>query len=101
MELSIKKAATLTGHSGSVYALDRGVSEHTFFSGSADKFVALWNLKTFQAEKFAASFPAPVYSLCHIPEKKLLLAGTSAGSIHLLNLETKEELKILQHHTAA
>jgi WD40 repeat protein len=101
MQLNIKKIATLTGHSGSVYALDVGVSEYTFFSGSSDKFVVLWNLKTLQPEKFAASFPSPVYSVCHIPEKKLLLVGTSAGSIHVLDLATKEEIKILQHHTAA
>jgi WD40 repeat protein len=101
MSLRIKKIATLTGHSGSVYALDKGTSEYTFFSGSSDKFVALWNLKTFHAEKFAASFPSPVYSLCHIPEKKLLLVGTSAGGIHVLDLEKKEEIKTLQHHTSA
>ncbi len=101
MQLNVKKIATLNGHSGSVYALDKGISEHTFFSGSSDKFVGLWNLKTFQAEKFAASFPSPVYSVCHIPEKKLLLVGTSAGSIHVLDLATKEELKILQHHSSA
>ena len=52
-----------------------------------------------QAEKFAAQFPAIVYSICHIPEKKLLLVGTSAGSIHVLDLEKKQEIKILQHHT--
>ena len=101
MRLHIKKVATLTGHSGSVYALDSGPSEYTFFSGSSDKFVALWNLKTFEAEKFAAAFPYPVYSVCHIPEKKLVLVGTSAGSIHVLDLEKKEEIKIVQHHTSA
>lgn len=100
MQLKIKKTTSLTGHSGSIYALDKGVSEHTFFTGSGDKHVALWNLQTLESEKFAASFPAAVYSLCHIPEKKLLLVGTSAGSIHILDLERKEEIKILQHHTA-
>lgn len=100
MQIKIKKAATLKGHNGSIYALDNGISEHTFFTGSSDKFVALWNLQTFQAEKFAASFPSPVYSICNIPEKQLLLVGTSAGSIHALDLQKKEEIKILQHHTA-
>src|SRR3972149_1719105 len=100
MKLNIKKITTLTGHSGSIYALDKGISEHTFFSGSTDKFIALWNLQTLSPEKFAASFPDAIYSICHIPEKKLLLAGTAAGSIHILDLEKKEEIKILQHHTA-
>ena len=101
MQLLIKKIATLKGHSGAVYALDKGTSEHTIFSGCSDKFVALWNLETFQAEKFVAAFPSPVYSICLILERKLLLVGTSAGSIHILDLATKEEIKILQHHTDA
>ena len=85
---------------GSVYALDNGPSENTIFSGSSDKFIALWNLKTLQAEKFAARFPAIIYTICHIPEKKKLLVGTSAGSIHIVDLNTMQEIKILQHHTA-
>ncbi|MCE9540122.1 MAG: WD40 repeat domain-containing protein, partial [Bacteroidetes bacterium] len=99
MQLNIKKTATLIGHSGSVYTIDKGISEQTIFTGSGDKFIALWNLETLEAEKFAESFPAAIYSLCHIPEKNLLLAGTSAGSVHILDLIRKEEIKILQHHT--
>ena len=101
MNLSISKITAFTGHSGAVYALDGGTSGHTVFSGSSDKFVALWNLETKEAEKFAAQFPAIVYSICHVPEKQLLLVGTSAGSIHILDLVKKEEIKILQHHTEA
>lgn len=100
MKLEVKKIGTLTGHSGAVYALEKGADPSHIFSGSSDKFVALWNLETLQAEKFAAQFPAIVYAICHIPEKKILLVGTSTGSIHILNLETKEEIKILQHHTS-
>lgn len=99
MQMDVKKIATLTGHNGSIYTVERGISAQTVYTGSGDKFVALWNLQTMQAEKFAASFPAAVYSLCHIPEKNLLLAGTSAGSVHILDLKGKEEVKILQHHT--
>jgi len=100
INIDVKHIATLTGHNGCVYAMDKGLSEHTVFTGGSDMFIALWNLDTLQAEKFAASLPAPVYAICHIPEKKLLLAGTTTGSIHILDLERKEEIKILQHHTA-
>lgn len=71
MRIEVKKIATLTGHKSSVYALDIGPFEHLIFSGSGDKIIAQWNLKTFQAEKFAPSFPAVLYSICHIPEKKI------------------------------
>jgi WD40 repeat protein len=100
INIDVKHIATLTGHSRCVYAMDKGISEHSFFTGGIDKFIALWNLKTLQPEKFEASLPAPVYTICHIPEKKLLLAGTTTGSIHILDLEKKQEIKILQHHMA-
>ncbi|CAM3032751.1 WD40 repeat domain-containing protein [Flavobacterium frigoris] len=100
INIGIKHIATLTGHSGCVYAMDKGTSEHTVFTAGSDMFIALWNLETLQAEKFSASLPAAVYAICHIPEKKLLLAGTTTGSVHILDLEKKEEIKMLQHHTA-
>jgi len=99
INIDVKHIGTLTGHSGCVYAMDKGISEHTVFTGGGDKVIALWNLETLQPEKFAASLPAPVYAICHIPEKKILLAGTTTGSIHIIDLEKKEEIKILQHHT--
>lgn len=100
MNLNIKKNATLTGHNGPIYTIASGISNETFFTGSGDKFVALWNITALKAEKFAASFPAAVYTICHIPEKNLLLAGTMEGKIHVLDLNKKEEIKILQNHTA-
>jgi WD40 repeat protein len=96
--IDVAHIATLTGHSGCVYAMDKGFSEKTVFTGGSDRFIALWNLKTLQAEKFSAALPAPIYTICHIPEKNILLAGTTTGSIHILDLDKKEEIKILQHH---
>ena len=98
MRIEVKKIATLTGHSDSIYALDKGIVEHLIFSGSGDKIIAQWNLKTFQDKKFVASYPSVLYSICHIPEKQLLLAGTSDGNVHILDLEKKEEIKILKNH---
>jgi WD40 repeat protein len=99
--IDVTHIATLTGHSGCVYAMDKGFSEKTVFTAGSDRFIALWNLETLQAEKFSAALPAPVYTICHIPEKNILLAGTTTGSIHVIDLDKKEEIKILQHHRAA
>ena len=98
--IDVAHIASLKGHSGCVYAMDKGFSENTVFTGGSDRFIALWNLETLQAEKFSAALPAPIYTICHIPEKNILLAGTTTGSIHILDLDKKEEIKILQHHRA-
>ena len=100
MKPNVKKITTLTGHSGPVYTLAKGKPEEYFYTGSSDKFAAQWNTRTLKAEKFAAAFPAAVYSICYIAERDLLLAGTTEGKIHILDLSKKEEIKILQHHTA-
>ena len=100
MRIEVKKIATLTGHVGSVYTLAKGTVEHLIYSGSGDKIAAQWNLETFQPEKFAARFPAVLYAICHIPEKQLLLAGTTDGGVHVLGLEKNEEIAILKNHTS-
>ncbi len=100
MTAQAHKISGLTGHQGAIYALEQGPEKDILFSGGADKLITAWNLSTLENLPFQANFPAPVYSICYIPEQKLLLAGTSAGSIHVIDLENKKEVKILQHHTA-
>jgi WD40 repeat protein len=94
------KFNTLLGHSGALYALEEGPEPGTLFSGGGDGVVTLWNLDTCQNLPFQARFPSAVFSICYVREKHLLLVGTSSGSIHILDLYKKEEVKILQHHTA-
>ena len=97
--IEVKKIAELTGHNGAVYALEQAENPESFYSGSSDNIVAKWNLETLSAEKFAARFSSIVYSLCLVPEKNILLAGTSEGKIHVIDLKEKKEIKILQNHT--
>ena len=99
--IKVEKRHTFTGHSAAVYALEQSADSHLFYSGSGDKFIAQWNLETMQAEKFAAQLPSIIYSICLVKEKNILLIGTAAGSIHVIDLSKKEEIKILQHHTEA
>lgn len=89
----------MSGHNGPIYALEKCIEPYHVFSGSSDKFLTMWNLKNLSSEKFAAQFPCIIYSICYIPEKKLLFAGTSSGNIHVIDLEKKEAVKILAHHT--
>jgi WD40 repeat protein len=99
--IEVNKVHAFTGHSGAVYSLEKSNDEALFYSGSSDKYLAQWNLEKLIPEKFAAQFPSIVYSICLIAEQNVLLVGTSAGSIHVVDLLKKEEIKILQHHTDA
>jgi WD40 repeat protein len=97
-KLEIKIIGALKGHTGCIYAMDRGLYSNTIFTGGSDNFIAHWNLESLQAEKFATSFAAHLYTICHIPEKKLLLAGTTDGNIHIIDIDQKKEIRILKLH---
>lgn len=100
MSVKVNKIATLTGHSAAVYTLDKGTDEHLIFSGGTDKILVQWNLETFNNKQLIASYTKPLYSICHIPEKQVLLTGVSNGDIYILDLHTKRELKVLKNHTS-
>jgi WD40 repeat protein len=97
-KLEAKIIGTLGGHTGCIYAVDQGLAANTIFTGGSDNFIAQWDLDTLEGEKFATSFEAHLYTICHIPEKKLLLAGTTDGNIHIIATDQKKEIRILKYH---
>lgn len=83
----------LTGHAAPIYALEKGRKPNTIFSGGGDNIVAEWNIETMEPEKFQVKLNFTVYSICHIPEKNLLLIGNAVGGIHVIDLEQKAEIR--------
>ncbi|MBA3900591.1 MAG: WD40 repeat domain-containing protein [Bacteroidetes bacterium] len=104
MEIEVIKKGELTGHNGSIYALSAGFLPNTFLSGSSDRFVAEWNMELMQQTKLAIQLEQPVYSICHVKDPNvaegLLLIGNGKGGIHIINLQEKKEVKLLQIHAA-
>ena len=91
--INVEKIKELTGHSGAVYCLANGQSNNSVFSGSADGFVAEWDLEKLEPTKFSIKFNSPVFSLCHISELKLLVVGLFNGHLHIVDLNEKKEIK--------
>lgn len=100
MQTEIIKLGEFVGHSGSVYALENGLEENLFFSGSSDRFVTQWNVNTFESAAFTAKLPGIIYCIKYIPNYNLLLCGTSEGIIHVINTKEKKEIKALKNHSA-
>ena len=98
--MTLTKIHQFSGHNGSIYALAQGTSPEMILSAGADHFIAQWNLHTLQPDKFSAKFPSTVYCIFPIYEMNMLCVGTSTGSIHLIDLKKKEEIKILKYHSA-
>lgn len=93
--MDVKNEGVLSGHVGAIYSIVKGADESFLFTASGDKHVALWNLKSMQPEKFLASFPNSLYSLAYIHEKGILLAGTTIGNIHVIDVNERKEIKVL------
>ncbi|MFM9984443.1 MAG: WD40 repeat domain-containing protein [Flavobacteriales bacterium] len=89
----------LQQHSAAVYGLCVGRRGHTFFSVSADKYVAEWDLETMQQSKTAIRLEDHGYAVLFDETNNLLIVGTSSGSLHLLDLKSKKELRNLTFHT--
>jgi WD40 repeat protein len=99
--MEAKKIAQLTGHAGAVYALESSLEKDKFFSGSSDRFVAEWDLTIADNGQLLAQIPEIIYALKLIPQKKILLVGQSAGGIHIMDLLTRKEVRLLKYHNNA
>jgi WD repeat-containing protein 61 len=95
-KIQIKKLAEFTGHKHPIYTLEAAPEPGRFFSGGGDKTIVEWDLKDPSIGVPLAQFEFTIYSLCLIPEKKILLAGTSEGGIHIIDIGTKKEIKYFQ-----
>lgn len=90
---NVEKIKEFTGHAGAVYCLERGRKASSFFSGAADGFIAEWDLELLEPSKFSVKLDSPVFSLCHIVDSNLLIAGLFNGHIHVIDLINKQEVK--------
>ncbi|MFI5202985.1 MAG: WD40 repeat domain-containing protein [Flavobacteriales bacterium] len=90
-----------TGHSGPIYTICNGIEPGTLFSGGSDKVVACWSTLTGKQTGLTVKTDAPVFSICTIPEANLLLIGLNTGSVHVVDIASRKELKHLKYHTTS
>lgn len=92
------KVAQFDGHKGAIYTLEQGIEPHLFYSGSDDNLVVEWNLRNPEKNQALVKTPSKAFALKLIPELNLLLVGNYTGGIHVVDLDQKKEIKLLQLH---
>ncbi len=90
------RAAVLSGHTGSVYALASD-GQKRCFSGGSDRLIAEWNLEKPEEGLVLAKVNDIVYSILPLNSQHMLV-GQASGGIHVINLETRQEERLLQYH---
>ncbi|MEZ4973525.1 MAG: WD40 repeat domain-containing protein [Cyclobacteriaceae bacterium] len=94
--VEVNKTGTLTGHSGSIYALTQGSKPNIVFSGGADGLVAEWNLEEPSEGRLIARLPNSVYALHHLNDRGQLVIGQNFEGVHLVDYVLKKEMANLK-----
>lgn len=96
--ISIDKRNELTGHKGPLYSVI-DYSEGIVTAGG-DKMIVHWKDVNKNEGNVLAMTLGPVYALLWLNEKNRLLAANDSGGIHLIDLHTHKEIRLLKFHTA-
>lgn len=97
MKLHAEKKFVFDGHQGPVYCLLQ-LDEKHFLSGGSDRLAVKWNAEKMEEGIVVARSSDAIYSLCLSENKNLLLIGQGSGSVHVVDLVSGEEIKLLKLH---
>lgn len=95
----IEKLVEITGHSGAIYAVD-GLGNKVY-TGSGDRFCARWDLISGTQDKFAIQADQAIYALSLLHQGQHLVLGCADGSMHVIDLEERREIKHFVQHKKA
>jgi WD40 repeat protein len=98
-KIEITKIAHFSGHKGSIFSLCKGLTEHTFYSGADDGYIAEWNHHKKGDGTLLVQVNRPVYAMYLDIEQQQLLCGTAAGNLHIINLQQRSEIRNIEAHT--
>lgn len=85
-----------TGHQGPVYCIHPGPETDSFYTGGSDGKVVKWQLNSNDGLVVAAVGQA-IFSIKPV-SKNLFMIGTEGGDIHVIDIESREEIKLFKVH---
>jgi len=96
--IRIVKQNELNGHIAPIYGLHVSGKNYVY-SGGVDRQVIRWDLEDLNKSKIITKSSEAIYSLFHFVGNNYLFVGTSTGKIHVVDLNSKKEIKLLKNHT--
>lgn len=96
--MDIKKIHTCTGHRAALYALAPGRDERHFLTAGGDGWVVEWSLDDPETGHLIAAVETQLFSLLHLPERNLLVAGNMHGGVHWIDWADPTRTRNVQHH---
>ncbi|MFT6715433.1 MAG: WD repeat-containing protein 61 [Saprospiraceae bacterium] len=84
-------------HAGPLYAVCYTSKLDLIFTGGADNIVASWDPITFENTDFSIKTSSTILNLTIVNETQLFI-GLFNGDVHVIDLETKKEIKYITYH---
>lgn len=95
----VSKVREIVGHVASIYSIDG--HKDLVYTASGDHFVARWNIESGLQDAFSIKAEKAVYALKLISSQTILAFGTNSGSIHVVDIEDKKEIRHFVQHKSA
>lgn len=99
-KLHAQKLFTYSGHKAALYGLGLGFSPNTFVTGGAEGWVVEWDFEHPADGQLLVQAQSPVYSFLVLGKENLLMCGTSAGHLHVLDMQQRAEVRNIEAHRA-
>ena len=96
VQILVEKLGVYNGHKDSIYALEKGMTNSTFFTASGDGMVVLWDMFMPNEGKLIAKLAHSVYALNFLPETNELIIGHNFEGVHIIDTLTNTETKSAQ-----
>ncbi|GAA6622992.1 WD40 repeat domain-containing protein [Scytonema sp. NUACC26] len=87
--------SVLTEHTDSVWSIILSNENQNLVSGSADKTIKIWNLKTGKVQHTLTGHNDVIRSLVFSSDRQNLISADSQGKVRIWNWQTKQLIKIL------
>ena len=84
-------------HDTGIYCLAEGINEHTFFSGSGDGTIGLWDINEKDVLPLSIQAEGAVFSLFYDASRENLIIGKLNGDLHIIDLASKKEIHHIKH----
>lgn len=98
-KIHVQRIAHFTGHAQALFALCPSLHANRFYSSGADGMIVEWDTQNPAEGQLIARVNAPVYFLALHPQHLWLLAGTSKGNLHVIDLTSRKEIRNIEAHT--
>lgn len=85
-------------HSASIYAVEYSPKLNLLFTGGGDRVVATWDLNKKENTPLSIKTDSAILNLKFINDYQHLFIGLFNGNFHIIDINTKKEIKFFPYH---